>query len=619
MRFQFKSAHLWVLLLADLSIFALSLYLAFLMRFDLQVTSEIWTVFQMALPIFLTTKLIAFYLFDRYRGMWRYTSIVDLVSIIGAAFAAMVVSAALWIFIYHGHGFPRTVFFIDLLLTICLTSLLRVGIRVAYHIAGANYNLISPFLYRRNLKNLKRIVLIGFGSSFDSILQSLLSIARAKYKIVGLFNDDRSQKGTTIRGVPIVDTIENMKKYSDLYDEIIICSPHSSTEGMHQILEICRATKKSFKIIPRLSEIIDGNITIESAREITVSDLIGREEINNIDKTAIGNFIDSKVILITGAGGSIGSELVAQCLKFKPKKIVLLDICEYNLFQIEQMCSNNGKVEIAPVLADIRNINSLEFVFSKHQPQIVFHAAAYKHVPMQEDNPWEAVNTNVVGTWHLMTIADKYGIESFILVSSDKAVRPSNVMGATKRMNELMLRSFQKDSNTKFLAVRFGNVIGSSGSVIPIFQKQIKEGGPVTITDPDITRYFMTIPEATQLILQSGAIGQGGEIFVLDMGQPVKIDAIARELIRLYGLRLGTDIEIIYTGLRPGEKMYEELVADFEEVKPTSRKKIMVLSNNHNSQLNIEDAIEKLKSVCSTYDVQAIKNKLKEILPEYSA
>ncbi|MDD5230313.1 MAG: nucleoside-diphosphate sugar epimerase/dehydratase, partial [Candidatus Marinimicrobia bacterium] len=516
-------------------------------------------------------------------------------------------------------SFPRTVFPIDWLITIVLTSMLRVGIRVAYQIAGENFNLISPFLYRRNPRNLKRIVLIGPGSSCDSILHDLLNVRHAKYKIVGMFSDDRMKKGSSIRGVPIVDTIKNIGKYRDLFDEIIICSPNGSREGMHHILETCRTTKKNYRIIPRLSEIVDGKITIENAREISISDLIGREEVNNLDKTAIGKFIDDKTILITGAGGSIGSELVIQCLKFHPKKIVLLDISEYNLFQVEQMCNDNGKVETVLALTDIRNIDSLQFVFNYYRPQIVFHAAAYKHVPMQEGNPWEAINTNVMGTWNLMTLSDKYKVESFILVSSDKAVRPSSVMGATKRINELMLQSYNRNANIKFLAVRFGNVIGSSGSVIPIFQKQIKEGGPVTITHPDVTRYFMTIQEATQLILQSGAIGQGGEIFVLDMGQPVKINSIAQDLIRLSDLRLGTDIEIIYTGLRPGEKMYEELVADFEEVKPTSRKKIMVLSNNHNSQLNIEDAIEKLKSVCSTYDVQAIKNKLKEILPEYSA
>ena len=614
MRLQYKSIHLWFLLLADLSTFALSLYLAFGVRFDLRIPSDQIVNFKTALPIFIATKLIAFYLFNRYRGMWRYTSIVDLVSIIQATFSAMIVSAALWIFLFHGQGFPRTVFFTDFVFTVCLASISRVGIRVAYYVAGNNYNLISPFLYRRNSKDLKRYVLIGAGSLCDSVLHTMFGVRNANYKVVGIFDDDHSKIGTALRGVPVVDTTDNIPKYTDLFDEIIITIPNAVPEKIRHILDVCRKTGKKYRILPRLSEILDGKIGIENAREITLSDLIGREEINNIDKSAIAEFINDKTILITGAGGSIGSELVMQCLKFNPKTLILLDISEYNLFQVEKSCPKSESIEIIPVLADIRDLISMDFIITKYCPQIIFHAAAYKHVPLQELQPWETILTNIQGSRNLINISKKYGVDTFVSVSTDKAVRPTSVMGATKRIVELLIQSINGSSATRFIAVRFGNVIGSSGSVIPIFQEQIKKGGPVTVTDPEIERFFMSIPEAAQLILQAGAIGVGGNIYVLKMGKRHKIKKIAEDLIRLSGLEPEKDIPIEYVGLRPGEKLFEELVDADEVVQSTVHDKIVEIQKNGQVRSDLELQINELIELIPTRDAAVIKEKLMKII-----
>jgi len=614
LRLQYKSIHLWFLLLADLGTFALSLYLAFAMRFDLKIPPDQLANFKTALPIFIATKLIAFYLFNRYRGMWRYTSIVDLVSIIQASFSAMIVSAALWIFLFHGQGFPRTVFFTDFVFTVCLASISRVGIRVGYYIAGNNYNLISPFLYRRNSKDLKRFVLIGAGSLCDSVLHTMFGVRNANYKVVGIFDDDRSKQGTSLRGVPVVDTTDNIPQYTDLFDEIIITIPNAVPEKIRHVLDVCRKTGKKYRILPRLSEILDGKISIENAREITLSDLIGREEINNIDRSAITEFIDDKTILITGAGGSIGSELVMQCLKFKPKTLILLDISEYNLFQVEKSCPKSGSIEVLPVLADIRELNSMDFIFAKYRPQIIFHAAAYKHVPLQELQPWETILTNIQGSRNLINISKKYGVDTFVSVSTDKAVRPTSVMGATKRIVELLIQSINGSSATRFIAVRFGNVIGSSGSVIPIFLEQIKKGGPVTVTDPEIERFFMSIPEAAQLILQAGAIGVGGNIYVLKMGKRHKIKKIAEDLIRLSGLEPEKDIPIEYVGLRPGEKLFEELVDADEVVQSTAHDKIMEIQKNGQVRSDLELQINELIELVPTRDAAVLKEKLMKII-----
>ena len=612
---QLFNLKFWVILLADIGLFTFSLYLSFLMRFDLLVPQEQLSVFYNSLPIFISTKLLLFYVFNLYRGMWRYTSIVDFISIIKATFASTILSAALLIFLYHGTGFPRTVFFTDFVFTVGLVSVSRVSIRIFYHLLRKNYTLISPFLYKRNYNHLKRLAIIGAGNAGEKILHQILNDKNPEYKVIGLFDDDRSKIGTFMHGISVVGAIMDLVKYKDYFDEIIICITSATSEQMRNIITICGETGKKYRTIPRISELINGTVSVKNVRELSIADLLGREEINNIDKSAISKLIDNKTVLITGAGGSIGSELVRQCLNFKPKKLILLDISEYNLFQIDRICCKiSADTLIEPVLADIRNTESLEYIFNKHKPEIIFHAAAYKHVPIQEIQPWESVFTNIQGSRNLINISEKYQAETFVSVSTDKAVRPTNIMGATKRVVELLIQSLDSNGKTKFVAVRFGNVIGSSGSVIPIFQEQIKNGGPVTITNPDIERYFMSIPEAAQLILQAGAIGKSGNIYVLDMGKPHRIDKIARDLIILSGLEPEKDIAIEYTGLRLGEKMFEELIATDEVLMPTTHKKIMELQKNGSFNKNINLFINDLVQTAKSHDIETIKTKLMEFI-----
>jgi FlaA1/EpsC-like NDP-sugar epimerase len=412
--------------------------------------------------------------------------------------------------------------------------------------------------------------------------------------------------------------VEQIDSFCSLFDEILIAVAAASAQQMHRIVAACEKTGKRFRTIPAISELIDGRVSVKTIRDVTFEDLLGREEVK-LDKDEIFSYLCGKRVLITGAGGSIGSELVRQVSKFHPEDLALVEFSEYNLFRTEMECHQRfAHMKTSGFLVDIRDQESLKRIFKKFRPQVVFHAAAYKHVPLQELHPWEAVRNNVLGTRNLVQAAHEYGVERFVLVSTDKAVRPTNVMGATKRVAEQLVVCENAHSNSRFMAVRFGNVIGSSGSVIPIFQEQIARGGPVTVTHPEITRYFMTIPEAAQLILEAGAMGEGGETFILDMGKPVHIDELARDLIRLHGYEPDQDIEIQYTGLRPGEKLYEELITEGEGIVKTAHEKIMVLRGNVQDVKGLQDQIDTLLKITNTYNTAKIKQKLGQILPEYT-
>ena len=390
---------------------------------------------------------------------------------------------------------------------------------------------------------------------------------------------------------------------------------------MRTIVEECKKTKKPFKTLPSLAELIEGKVNISQFREVSILDLLGREEVK-LDKRSIDDFIRGKRVLVTGAGGSIGSELVRQCVKFNPSILVMMDISELNLFEIDrEIKAEDSNILFKPILSDIRDYSVVDQIFNEFKPQVVFHAAAYKHVPMQEYFPWEAVKTNVFGTSNISDISIKYDVEKFVLVSTDKAVKPTNVMGATKRLAEIVTQnSNRKQNKTEFMAVRFGNVLGSSGSVIPIFQEQIKKGGPVTVTDPDMERYFMSIPEASQLILQAGSLGLGGEVFILDMGNPIKIIDIANELIRLSGYEPELDIPIKFTGTRPGEKKIEELSLPTENLDKTKHDKIFVLNDpdiSMDTLTNVISDIKDLKNYLSGKSANQVRSRLSSILPEY--
>jgi len=412
--------------------------------------------------------------------------------------------------------------------------------------------------------------------------------------------------------------IDDIEQIGISYDEILIALPSAKSSEMRHIVSLCEKTGKRFRTMPSIGELINGKISMTASREVTLEDLFGREEIH-LDQEKINRYLHDKRILITGAGGSIGTELVRQICRFDPRAVACFDFSEFNLFTIEMECRRLfPHVEIVPFLGDIRDGKTVRRVFGLFRPDVVFHAAAYKHVPMQELNPREAVTVNVMGTGNLVRAARDAGVECFVLVSTDKAVRPSNVMGATKRVAEMLVSDLNRRSGMRFIAVRFGNVLRSSGSVIPMFQEQIARGGPVTVTHPDITRYFMSISEAAQLILQAGAMGEGGEVFILDMGRPVRILDIARDLIRLHGLEPDEDIPIEIIGLRPGEKLYEELITVGEGIVPTGHQKIMVLRGLPSDGDKLRKQVQELLDLTDTFGDAAIKSKLQEIVPEYT-
>jgi FlaA1/EpsC-like NDP-sugar epimerase len=425
--------------------------------------------------------------------------------------------------------------------------------------------------------------------------------------------------GMRIHGVPILGNVHGLSRLVKKHeiDEILIAISSATGKEMRRIVERCKATGIRFKTIPGIGELIDGRVSIKTIRDVSYEDLMGRKTVRmELDK--IGNYATGEAVLITGAGGSIGSELCRQIARFDPSPLILLDCAENNLFQVEmEFARDYPQFEYIPILGNILNSTLLDNIFQAYHPRVVFHAAAYKHVPMMELNPWEAVHNNIQGTQSILEAVQRYGVERFVFVSTDKAVRPANVMGASKRVGELLTQACSKDNHGRFMSVRFGNVIGSSGSVIPLFQEQIKKGGPLTLTHPEVTRFFMTIPEAAQLILQAGAMGEGGEIFILDMGSPIKIVDLANDLIRLSGFEPGRGIEIQFTGLRPGEKLYEELITEGEGIVKTHHEKILVLRGNSIQQDALLSKISELYHLAAKQDAPRIKEKLKEIVPEY--
>ena len=473
---------------------------------------------------------------------------------------------------------------------------------------------------RSTLTSKKTLLLIGAGKTGEKIAREIRSTARDQYNIAGFIDDNQDKHGALIHGKKILGSVSDLPSIKIHYDELLITSPSASGDQMRNIVEKCKQTGKRYKTVPGIAELIDGEVTLDVVRDVSYSDLLGREEIK-LDMNSIETMLKGKRVLISGAGGSIGSELVKQCIAFEPAEIICLDTNEEKIYNLEQKIGKgNSKTIIKMVLASINKKNECEKVFIENQPNIVFHAAAYKHVPIQELHPWKAVNTNLGGTMNLVLLSDKYNVSKFVLVSTDKAVNPVNVMGATKRAAEKLIQSFNPFTKTTLIAVRFGNVLGSSGSAIPTFQKQINKGGPITITHPEMTRYFMSILEASQLILQCGAFGKDGQIFLLEMGKPIKITQMAKDLIRLSGFEPEVDIPIVFTGLRPGEKLYEELQLRNEKKVSTGHRKIMILKEELAPipWKILKPNILNLLNAAAQLDSEKIQNILRHLLPNYS-
>jgi FlaA1/EpsC-like NDP-sugar epimerase len=464
----------------------------------------------------------------------------------------------------------------------------------------------------------KKLLLIGAGDAAALLIKEIKRHKNLNYDIVGLIDDDNEKKGRLINGIEVIGGREKIldicKKNS--VEEIILAIPSADLQTKREIVNICKDTKCNLKTIPGLYELIDGKVNITKLRDVNIEDLLGREEVK-LNSENINKYIKDKVILVTGGGGSIGSELCRQIAKFSPKKLIILDIYENNVYDVQMELNHNyPNLEKEVIIASIRDEYRLKDVFDTHRPDVVFHAAAHKHVPLMEENPSEAIKNNIIGTYNVLKCSDEFNVKKFVQISTDKAVNPTNIMGATKRFCEIMVQAFDKISNTEYVAVRFGNVLGSNGSVIPLFKKQIAHGGPITVTHPEINRFFMTIPEASQLVIQAGAIADGGEIFVLDMGKPVKIVDLARDLITLSGYKPDVDIRIEYTGLRPGEKLYEELLMDEVALTSTEHDKIFVEKPNQIGIDFVKKSIEEFKDVLNN-DKEEIFKLMEKKVPTY--
>ena len=622
---QLKNRNFYVILAGDLVLFAASLVLAYGLRFSLNIPAEDWTRIVLLLPFLLPTKAFVFFLMGVYRGMWRYTSVPDALRLVKASVLATLTVMTGLTLVKQFWGYSRSVFVADCIFTIFFCG----GFRMAIRILATHKGPMLKFWDREPEDNLPvrhvRLLIIGAGDAAASIIREIQGNPRSPCDVVACIDDDHHKHGQTLLEVPVRGPIDKLLFFVNRFqaDEILIAMPSVVGEEMRRIIGFCKASGLPFKTLPSLGGLVDGKVTVNDVREVKYEDILGRPPVQ-MDYTGIGNYLTGKTVAVTGAGGSIGSELCRQILRFKPAALVLIEANEFNLYRIErELLADRQSGPLRAVMGRVQDRGLMANVFDRYRPHAVFHAAACKHVPMVETNPWEGILNNTLGSQVLMDVAEEYGVERFVLVSTDKAVRPTNVMGASKRVAEIALQA-RVSGKTRFMAVRFGNVLGSSGSVIPLFRKQIQMGGPVTVTHPEMTRYFMMIPEACQLILQAGAMGEGGEIFILEMGTPVKIADMARDMIRLSGKVPDQDIQIVYTGLRPGEKLYEELITQGEGIVATAHEKIMVLKRDGHgadaaeTHRNVRGQIDRLVAAAATFEPERIKAALKEIAPEYA-
>ncbi len=592
----------------DICICIFSIFLAYLLRFNFHIPRIDRNDMPIVIGYIILIRAISFLIGKTYAGIIRYTSSKDAQRIFVVISIGSVILGITDIITYNLQGkliIPTSIIIIDFIVTVFLLVAARTIVKVVY------YELKNP---RRDKT---KVIVYGAGEAGVITLRTLDKDAGAKYKVVAFVDDDKKKKGKKIEGVKIyhTDELDELLKETEI-SFIIISTTHISPTKKQKLVEKCLNYNTRVLNVPPISSWINGQLSFMQIKKIKIEDLLERDEIV-LDKEKTFAQLNGKTILVTGAAGSIGSELVRQIINFNPKKIVLLDQAESAIYDLVNELKDHNQTSFEEVIADIRNHERMENVFKHFRPQIVYHAAAYKHVPLMEMNPSEAISTNVGGTKIVADLAVKYDIDRFVLVSTDKAVNPTSVMGASKRAAEIYTQALGKNCKTKFITTRFGNVLGSNGSVIPLFKKQIEKGGPITITHPEITRYFMTIPEACQLVLEAGCMGNGGEIYIFDMGESVKIFDLANKMIRLSGLTVGKDIEIVYTGLRPGEKLYEELLNNSENTIPTHNKQIMISKIQTADLEQVKIEISKLIEMFYTQDNVKIVRQLKSIVPEY--
>lgn len=599
------------LVFLDFVLINASLILAYLLRLDSIFINPRYTKFVNEIPqlIIITScvKLITYIIFKLYSSLWKYAGVYELSKVVLASLVSNTFMLG-YVFLTQ-TPIPRSIFIIAFFIDCFFIGGIRFSYRIFRRVVRGEVLI---------MKSGKRVMLIGAGDAGAALINEYHMHPELKCTPVAIIDDSRGKLNKKLSGVPVLGTREDIVKIAvdKLIDEIVITIPSAPPKTINELFTICSNTKCKVKILPSLSQLIDETVSVQKIRDVNIEDLLGRDPVQ-LDNNEIGNLINGQVVMVTGGGGSIGSELCRQIAGFSPKRLIILDNYENNAYDIQnELLVKYPKLNLSTIIASVREKGRLDNIFRTHRPDIIFHAAAHKHVPLMEANPTEAIKNNVFGTLNVAECADKYSAKKFVMISTDKAVNPTNIMGATKRIAEMIIQAFSKQSKTDFVAVRFGNVLGSNGSVIPLFKKQIEQGGPVTVTDPEIIRYFMTIPEAVQLVLQAGAMAEGGEIFVLDMGEPVKIYDLAKNLIKLSGFEPDVDIKIEFTGLRPGEKLYEELLLAEEGVQATKNNKIYVAQPLHTDMAILRREIEYLKDIIMNNADEA-KEYIKVIVPNY--
>ncbi|CUP17016.1 polysaccharide biosynthesis protein [Clostridium disporicum] len=603
-----------ILMLSDIGLILSAYMLGFIFRFYSKYfdMSDIVRIYKNHIPdimIAVVIYIVMLFLFKQYKNIWSLAGINEFANGGIAILLSVIINLLI-----TSKAENRLSLFVTILSGLIIL-LFYIGIRVSW-------KLLVRMLDYKDLKKsgvVKDVLIVGAGSAGALVLNEFKKNPQFGKNVVALIDDDKQKLKSLVGGVKVLGNRDDIERIAEEYkiDEIIIAISELEKSDLKNILEKCKNAKAHIKIMPGVSEMIDGKFSINKIRDVDVEDLLGRDSIT-LDHDGISDYLEDKVVLVTGGGGSIGSELCRQIAKFKPKQLIIFDIYENNAYDIQnELRRNYPELNLETLIGSVRDKKRLKEVFSKYRPQVVFHAAAHKHVPLMEDSPAEAIKNNVKGTLNVAQCADGFKVERFVLISTDKAVNPTNIMGATKRMCEMIIQSINKESKTEFVAVRFGNVLGSNGSVVPLFKNQIAKGGPVTLTHKDITRYFMTIPEAAQLVLQAGAYAEGGEIFVLDMGKPVRIYDLAENLIKLSGYEPHKDIKIEVTGLRPGEKLYEELLMNEEGLTETKHKKIFIGKSSDFEIDKVKSNVDELLKVAALGNKDILKEKMKEIVTTY--
>ncbi|MDE7197610.1 MAG: polysaccharide biosynthesis protein [Lachnospiraceae bacterium] len=600
------------LIIYDVISVVLASYVAILWRYDFhldEIPGHFMQPIERFLPINIILTLVIFYIMHLYSSLWAFAGETELQNIVVACVLSMLAGAVgLQFFKVTSRAVPRSYYPAYMaVLVVCIFA------------SRFSYRFFRGLKHKQqNKKNLISVMVIGAGEAANLIIKEIVNSNFSTMVIKCIIDDDKGKWGRYIQGIKVAGGRDKIVECADVYDvdEIIVAMPSAPRTEIKEILDICKDTNCKLRSLPGMYQLVNGEVNVSKLRDVELEDLLGREPIT-VDMDSILGYVQGKAVLVTGGGGSIGSELCRQIANHKPKQMIIVDIYENSVYDVQQELKQKyPELNLVVLIASVRNTNRMNYIFSKYKPDIVYHAAAHKHVPLMEDSPTEAIKNNVFGTFKTAQAAAMSGVQRFVMISTDKAVNPTNIMGASKRICEMIIQTFDKHYETEFVAVRFGNVLGSNGSVIPLFRKQIAAGGPVTVTHPDIIRYFMTIPEAVSLVLQAGAYAKGGEIFVLDMGEPVRILSLAENLIKLSGYRVGEDIKIEFTGLRPGEKLYEELLMDEEGMKDTANRMIHI---GRPIELDEHEFFTQLKELKDESQIESsdIRPLIQKIVPTY--